>query len=99
MFSATPAQVVARKPTAGMSQKPAAMAPAAAPVVLAAYRTPADASRRNRLRLSPGSDPEDNQTAAIGKVAPIATAGAPTRRRLTAMRTNANRAGAVPSAY
>src|SRR3989442_12029166 len=39
-FNATPMSVVPRTPTAGISQKPAATAPAAAPAVLAEYRTP-----------------------------------------------------------
>src|SRR4051812_40783434 len=45
-FSATPIHVVPRSPSAGISQNPAAIAPNAAPVVLAAYRTPASAAER-----------------------------------------------------
>src|SRR5713226_2614303 len=86
-FNATPTQVVARRPIAGIRKKPAAIAPAAAPAVLAAYSTPVSAA------------PLANQPAAIGNVAPIAAAGTPSSARLIATRTTANCAGAVPSAY
>src|SRR5919204_3751184 len=42
-FSATPTNVVPRTPIAGISQKPAAIAPAAAPAVLAEYSAPTSA--------------------------------------------------------
>src|SRR5262252_5019928 len=44
-FRTIPTHVVARRPTAGMSQKPVAMAPSAAPAVLVAYNSPACAAR------------------------------------------------------
>src|SRR6266851_2634983 len=43
-FSTTPMDVEPRRPIAGMSQKPAAMAPIAAPAVFAAYTAPASAA-------------------------------------------------------
>src|SRR6266849_3827920 len=86
-FNAMPTHVVARRPIAGIRKKPAAIAPTAAPPVLAAYSTPVSAAALA------------NQPAAIGNVAPIAAAGTPSRARLIATRTTANCAGAVPSAY
>src|SRR5581483_171161 len=86
-FSATPTHVAPVSPIAGISQNPAATAPTAAPAVFAAYRTPTSAAA------------VENHDAAIGNVAPIAAAGTPRIRRLTATRTTASRAGAVPSAY
>src|SRR5438093_2533328 len=43
-FNATPMSVVPRTPIAGISQKPAAIAPAAAPAVLAEYNAPTSAA-------------------------------------------------------
>src|SRR5438105_749630 len=86
-FSATPTHVVPRRPRAGMSQKPAPIAPSAAPAVFVAYSVP----------VSPAS--AAYQPAAMGKVAPIAAAGMPRSARLVATRIIAKRAGAVPSAY
>src|SRR6516165_9706943 len=85
-FSATPTRVVPRKPSRGINQNPAASAPAAAPAVFAAYRRPASAAVR------------ENQLAAIGKVAPMAAAGAPSRTRLRMTRMSAKRSGAPLSA-
>ncbi|SRR5258706_7909632 len=82
-FKSTPIHVVPRRPRAGISQNPAAIAPTAAPAVFAAYSRP----------VSPAS-----QFAAIGNVAPIAAAGTPSSARLIATRTSAKRAGAAPSA-
>src|SRR5262252_1848526 len=84
-FSATPTQVVPLRPSAGINQKPAAIAPAAAPQVFAAYNTPAEMDCAAAI--------------ATGNVAPIAAAGRPTRIRLMATRTNAKRVCASPSAY
>src|SRR5471030_1917288 len=86
-FSATPTQVVARRPIAGIRKNPAATAPAAAPVVFIAYSTPVSAAFRAY------------QSAAIGNVAPMAAAGMPRSARLIATRRTANCAGAPPSAY
>src|SRR5262249_7691755 len=66
-LGATPTQVVPRRPSAGTSQKPAAIAPVAAPAVFAAYNTPASA-----IVVA-------SALAATGNVAPIAIAGIPTR--------------------
>jgi hypothetical protein len=82
-FKSTPTHVVPRRPSAGISQNPAAIAPTAAPAVFAAYSRP----------VSPAS-----QFAATGKVAPIAAAGTPSSARLMATRTSAKRPGAAPSA-
>src|SRR5437763_68016 len=87
MFSAAAMNVAPRRPTAGIRKKPAAMAPAAAPAVFAAYGAPASTAVRA------------NQAAASGNVAPIAADGIPRSVRLIATRTNANLAGAPPSAY
>src|SRR5262245_4301509 len=85
-FNATPTQVVAFRPSAGMSQKPAATAPIAAPTVFAAYKAAAE------LRAAV-------HAAAMGNVAPMAAAGMPTSVRLIRTRRSAKRVGAVPSAY
>src|SRR6478672_9286837 len=84
MLSPTPTQVVPRRPSVGMSQKPAASAPSAAPAVFDAYSDPAP-EKEAWLWSCDASQP-----AAIGKVAPIAAAGTPR---------SARRAGAAPSAY
>src|SRR5216683_1605938 len=98
-LSPTPIQVVPRRPTAGMNQKPAPIAPAAAPAVLAAYRTPASAEERGAAFGLSLAVTSENHEAAIGNVAPIAAAGTASNARLSVMRTNANRTGASPSAY
>ena len=85
-LSAAPAIVAPRRPIAGINQKPAAIAPAAAPAVFAAYSTPASAAA------------EAYQPVATGKVAPIAAAGMPTSTRLIVSRTIANRIEASPLA-
>src|SRR4051812_6828147 len=79
-FRLTPTHVVARKPSVGTRKNPAPIAPTAAPAVLAAYSTAAGFPLR-----ADDAEPA-NQAAAIGKVAPIAAAGTPTRNRLIATR-------------
>src|SRR2546426_1059924 len=108
-FKATPMSVVPRTPTAGISQKPAAITPAAAPAVLAEYSAPTSAAIAVFSDTSPDTvrlkaDPTAlvfwaKHRAAIGNVAPMAAAGMRTSTRLSARRTAAKRAGAVPSAY
>src|SRR6266849_5146872 len=92
-FNTTPMDVEPRRPIVGMSQKPAAMAPIAAPAVFAAYTAPASAA------VAPEAVLSANHAAASGKVAPIAAAGMPSSSRLSATRTAAKRNGAVASAY
>jgi hypothetical protein len=93
-LSAAAIHVVERMPITGSSQNPAAIAPAAAPAVFAAYRNPAALAA---LRSDRPPEPA-NQAAAMGKVAPIAAAGRVSRPRLSATRMAANRAGPFPSA-
>src|SRR5439155_4142560 len=68
-FSPTPTQVVPRRPSVGMSQKPAPSAPSAAPAGFDAYNDPAP-EEETRASLC-----DATQAAAIGNVAPIAAAG------------------------
>src|SRR5580704_3577529 len=60
-FSTMPTDVEPRRPIAGMSQKPAAMAPIAAPAVFAAYRAPTSAA------IAPDAVLSANHAAASGK--------------------------------
>src|SRR5947208_1422162 len=98
-LSATPTQVVARRPTAGSNQNPAPIAPAAAPAVFAAYRTPASAADRLLAGAFIVTYASTNHDAAIGNVAPMAAAGTASSARLSVTRTSPNRTGASPSAY
>ena len=98
MLSATPTQVVPRMPSAGISQKPAAVAPSAAPDVFAAYNAPAPAAAVSARSSRDVAFIDAIQAAAIGNVAPMAAAGTPSSARLSVRRTRANRAGASPSA-
>src|SRR5262245_47435757 len=77
-FKRTPTQVVPLNPNAGRSTNPAASAPIAAPVVFAAYITPASRAAARALWM--------NQRDAVGKVAPIAAAGIASSSRLAATR-------------
>src|SRR5436190_8937353 len=86
-FSAPATSVAPRRPIAGIRKNPAASAPIAAPVVLAAYGVPAS--------TAVGA----NHPAATGNVAPIAAAGIPSSTAVIAKRTTANLACASPSAY
>lgn len=90
--------VVPRRPIAGTSQKPAPIAPAAAPAVFAAYNTLAlDAgvrdARADRIAASA------SQATPIGNVPPMAIAGTVSSSRLEATRTSPKRIGSPPSAY
>ena len=87
----TPTSMVRRSPSAGNSAKPASTAPSAAPIVLTAYNQPASAAARRA--------PRTIQREAIGKVAPIAAAGAASRNRLDANRRRGNVTLGLPSAY
>src|SRR5438067_1138110 len=74
-FKITPTNVVPRTPIAGISQKPAAIAPAAAPAVLAEYSTPTSAAAALSVGSGFSRTAAANHRAAIGNVAPIAAAG------------------------
>ena len=88
-LAAMPVSVVPQTPSAGIRKNPAAIAPSAAPVVLAAYTLPpADAA----------APLAEYHRTAIGKVAPSATAGTNTTARHTTSRLSGKNRPA-PSAY
>jgi hypothetical protein len=78
-------------PSAGINEKPARIAPAAAPSVLAAYSAPASCAAVDAMRTI--------HLEAIGKVAPMHAAGTHSRSTLITSRSSAKDPPPAPSAY
>ena len=78
-------------PSAGINEKPARIAPAAAPSVLAAYNAPASCAAVDDMRTI--------HRDAIGKVAPMHAAGTHSKPTLITSLSNAKVPPPAPSAY
>src|SRR5687768_16619911 len=90
-FNVMPTYVVPLTPSAGINEKPAKIAPAAAPSVFAAYNAPASCAAVDAMRTI--------QRDAIGNVAPIHAAGTQSKPTLITSRSKAKVPPPAPSAY